>query len=187
MSNSNDNTPKTVLQSIKDIFGSLKKRKYLTAIKEFFLIFKNQYLRHLKGKYVEIKVKRIPRTLIALVVLVILMFAWPHNTTSTNEKPSSNNQQTEENVVYNENGIKIYDLRKCDIAACGTLENDTNESYEKITIIINFHDATGKIVYEGGIDVSEMAPLSRIKIKIPSDLDFAYLKLNEVLINPEEE
>ena len=172
----------TIFQNIVACIKYLKNRQYKMAVREIFTCLKNIYLKHLKGKYVVVRGKKIPRTAIAVVAMCLLvsLCCCPNNDSSLSES------YTAEANTYDKNGIRVYDLRKCNQAVCGFLENATQESYAKITIFLNFHNETGEVVYEGGVDASEVGPMSRIKVKVPSKLDFAYFKLVKVKVNKEK-
>lgn len=171
---------KSALQSIKDAVSCAKDKQYKKALKEIYYLFKNLYIKYLKDQYIEFKGKRIPRTAVFVAVVLLLFLILPGG---NNQKvlPISNAEKAAQtNNLYDKDGIKIYDLVKCDQAACGFLENGTQKSFEKITVFLDFHDARGNVVYEGGINASEIGAMSRIKIKIPSEVEFSYFELKDV-------
>ena len=182
MSTDLNESSQTVFQNIVACAKYLKNRQYKTAVREIFTCLKNIYLKHLKGQYVVVRGKKIPRTAIAVIAMCLLVSLC----SGSNNDGSLSESYTAESNTYDKNGIKVYDLRKCNQAVCGLLENATQESFAKITIFLNFHNETGEVVYEGGVDASEVGPMSRIKIKIPSKLDFAYFKLAKVKVDKEK-
>ncbi|MBO6280960.1 MAG: hypothetical protein J6N49_00365 [Alphaproteobacteria bacterium] len=187
MSEEDIETPKTeqsALQSVQNTINYAKNKQTKEAAKEVYSLCKNLYIKYLKGQYVEVKGKKIPRTAIFITAVVLLFLILPGGSDNERALPpasaSSQEKAAQVSNLYDKDGIKVYDLVKCEQAACGLLENGTQKSFEKITINMDFHDAKGNVIYSGGIDASEVGAMSRIKIKIPCEIDFSYFELKEV-------
>lgn len=173
-------TAKTTFQSIKSVLSALKNRKFITAGKECWYCGKNLYAGHLKGKYVEVRGKKIPMT--AIVIIVLLGLFIMSSGEKTKEMPLTETAAREQTNIYHQDGIKVYDMRKCDQAACGLLENETNEPFAKITIAVTFHNPQGAPIYESSIEANDFQEMARIKFKVPCEEDFAYFKLKDVIV-----
>lgn len=177
---------KTVWESCKKIFSLLKERKWFSAFKESFTFLKLIYVNHLKGKYIIVKGKKIPRTLIAVLALFIIYIALP----SQEERPTGEQPLAEaanvkkDSNIFDKNGLKVYDLRKCEteesVGVCGLIEDYGDKNFAKVTVIINFHAPDGRIVYEGGVEATDVESHTRIKINAPCSEEFAYFKLKDV-------
>lgn len=178
---------KTVWESTKKIFSLLKERKFFAAFKESFSFLKLVYVNHLKGKYVTIKGKQIPRTLLAIIALFLVYTAFP----SCEHRPSGEQSIAEasdvkkETNTYDKNGLKIYGLRKCEeegkVGVCGTIENYGENNFQFVKVTLTFHSAEGKVVYEGGIEATDVESHARSKINVPCSVEFAYFKLKDVV------
>ena len=191
MSDINDitETTKTVWESFKKIFYLLKERKLFAALKESFGFLRLIYVNHLKGKYITVKGKKIPRTLVAIVALFLIYSAFP----SCQQAPSGSQDIAEaanvkkDSNTYDENGLRVYELRKCETeessGACGLLEDYGENNFSRVTITLAFYSGDGRIVYEGGVEASDVEAHTRSKINIPCPEEFAYFKLKSV--NPE--
>lgn len=177
---------KTVWESCKKIFSLLKERKWFSAFKESFTFLKLIYVNHLKGKYIIVKGKKIPRTLIAVLALFIIYIALP----SQEERPTGEQPLAEaanvkkDSNIFDKNGLKVYDLRKCEteksVGVCGLIEDYGDKNFAKVTVIINFHAPDGRIVYEGGVEATDVESHTRMKINAPCSEEFAYFKLKDV-------
>ena len=177
---------KTVWESCKKIFFLLKERKWFSAFKESFTFLKLIYVNHLKGKYIIVKGKKIPRTLIAVLALFIIYIALP----SQEERPTGEQPLAEaanvkkDSNIFDKNGLKVYDLRKCEteksVGVCGLIEDYGDKNFAKVTVIINFHAPDGRIVYEGGVEATDVESHTRMKINAPCSEEFAYFKLKDV-------
>lgn len=177
---------KTVWDSCKKVFVLLKERKWFGALKESFVFLKLIYINHLKGKYIIVKGKKIPRTLVAVLALFIIYIALPSQEERlTGELPLSEaaNIKNDSNI-FDKNGLKVYDLRKCEseesIGVCGFIENHGNKNFAKVTVTINFHGPDGTIVYEGGVEATDVEAHTRMKMNAPCTEEFAYFKLKDV-------
>lgn len=178
-------TTKSAFASFKKFLFYLKERKYFAAIKEFFNCSKIIYDNHLKGKYIEIKGKRISRTALVLIALLGMYVLYPASETpqQPRELPLSETQNAKkETNTYERNGLKVYDLRKCDNEVCGYIENSDDKVYPRIVVMLTFHNESGAAVYEGGAEALDVQPRTRIKITIPCEEHFAYFKLKNVEI-----
>lgn len=173
-------TAKTTFQSIKSILSALKNRKFITAGKECWACGKNVYGKRLKGKYVEVRGKKIPLT--AIVVVILLGLYVMSSGEKPKEMPLTETASREQTNVFNQDGIKVYDMRKCDQAACGLLENETNEPIAKIIITVTFHNPQGNPIYESSVEANDFQEMARIKFNIPCEEDFAYFKLKDVIV-----
>lgn len=173
-------TAKTTFQSIKSILSALKNRKFMAAGKECWACSKNVYAKRLKGKYVEVRGKKIPLTAIVIVILLGLFAV--QSGEKPKEMPLTETAAKDQTNVYAQDGIKVYDMRKCDQAACGLLENETNEPIAQITVTVTFHNPQGNPIYESSIEVKDFQEMARIKFNIPCEEDFAYFKLKDVIV-----
>ena len=186
MDNQNDavETAKTTMAYLKNAIVLLKEKKYFAALREVFGFFKSIYLNRIKGKYVEIKGKRIPMGVVILVLLCGAYFITP-SATPSGEVKLSEKANIEPNT-YDKNGVRVYDMRKCNYAACGVLENGSENDFERIRIKVIFHNQTGQAVFKGTADALQVAARTRINFEIPCSEEFAYFKLKDVVINPTE-
>jgi len=181
MSNPKENT----LDYLKNAFSLLKQKQYGAALREFAYLLKAGYINHIKGKYVEVKGKKIP--MIAIVIAAIfIVYALLPSANQTGELKLSEKANIVANT-YDKNGIRIYDMRKCNYAACGVLENSSDNDYERIRIKVVFHNQTGQAVFRGTADALQVAPRTRVEFDIPCSVEFAYFKLKDVIINPAED
>jgi len=171
---------KSAMQSVKDTIACAKNKQYKEVIKEVYYLFRNLYVKYLKGQYIEVRGNKIPRTAVFVVAIILVFCIMPGGNSGKVLPMSAAEKAAQASNLYDKDGIKVYDLVKCEQAACGLLENGTQKSFEKITIHMDFHDARGNVIYEGGIDASEVGAMSRIKIKIPCEVEFAYFELKEV-------
>ncbi|MBQ9271689.1 MAG: hypothetical protein IJ218_05450 [Alphaproteobacteria bacterium] len=194
MNKLNENTENitSALEHFKNIFKMLFKKQYSASfrslsefLKALFLKLKMLYLIHLKGQYVEIKGKRIPKTLLAVLAVIFLYLISPMSFLFSNN--TQIDTQKTENNVYNKDGIRIHSMRKCDFAACGVLEYRGTQDLEKVRITVTFYNQAGQPTYEGNAETLQLAPNSRMEFTIPCDEDFGYFKLKEVYINPTDE
>lgn len=183
------NTNKSV-EVVQKIFARSKSvisyilHKSWKILKRLYTLLKDAYIKYLKGQYFVVRGKRIPRTIAAVLCLLILYFIIPFSC-SLNHDDSDNGTANEVAQVYEKDGIKVYDVRKCDNAVCGILEYRGEEDIEKIRITVGFFDQTGQEIYEGYAETQQLAPNVRINFSIPSEEEFAYPKLKNVEINPE--
>ena len=179
----------SVWESLKKVFSLLKERKWLAAFKECFSFFKLIYRNYLKGKYITVKGKKIPRTLVAVVALLLVYIALP----STETKQPTGEQSIAEAAnakkeadIFDKEGLKVYDLRKCEteeiIGACGKIENYGDYDFGKVTVIFTFHTPDGNVVYEGGVEATDVKSHTRIKMSAPCSEEFSYFKLKDVVL-----
>jgi len=131
-------------------------------------------------KKISINGHLIPLYLLVIIALFIIYAIYPQRNEVT-ELPQQTEQIQDE--VYNANGVRVYNFRKCNQAVCGVIENYGDRNFDNITLLVTFHDASGKIIYEGGVDAPEFKSLSRIKIEIPAKEDFAYVKFKDIQFN----
>lgn len=170
----------TVLDSAKKVFALAKEKQYGPAAKEVINLGKITYDNHLKGKYVTVKGKQIPMTLVVIVAILGLYIISPSCGSDTIEKPTVTTMAKKEVNTYNQDGLKIHDMRKCEQAACGLLENTSNNAVKSMRIPVNFHNESGEVVYEGGVEAKDIEPMTRMKLNIPSEVPFAYFSLGDV-------
>ena len=168
----------------KKILELLKQKNFRSASSESYHMVKALYANHLKGKYVEVKGRKVPRTIVLVIALLLVYFILSLFTGSS--EPISGKAFIAANA-YDNNGLRVYDLRKCNSDACGIIENGTDEHYEHIRVKLLFYGQTGKIVTEGTADAWEMAPHTRAEFVVPCAEDYAYPKLDDVFINPKME
>lgn len=170
----------TAIEHVKRTIALLRERRYFAALKEAFNVLRALYKTHLEGKYFVVKGKKIPRTAVAVAAAILLYMFYPSADKPQKLSLSEQTEIQEEMNNYAQDGVKIYDLRKCDNAVCGYLENANENPIKKINIEITFHDQTGTIVYRGGVEAENIKPMSRNKLNIPSEVPFSYMKLSEV-------
>lgn len=179
----------SVWKSIKKVFSLLKERKWFAAIKECFSFFKLIYHNYLKGKYITVKGKKIPRTLVAVAALLLVYLALPSTETKqpTGEQSIAEaaNAKKESNI-FDKEGVKVYDLRKCETedmtGVCGKIENYGDYDFGKITVTLTFHAPDGNIVYDGGVEATDVKSHTRIKMSAPCPEEFSYFKLRDVAL-----
>ena len=188
----NTEDAESVISGVKTLGTLIKEKKYFRALKEFFVIFYTIYKKHIKGKYIEFKGKKVPMAAVLLVVLAGGFAVAPSGNENAN-KPTSAQEQTEQkdnsNIkekedmnTYNQDGVKVYGLVKCGEAVCGYVENDSDNDISRILISLTFHDKTGAVVYEGGAEATAMVAKSRSRLKITTEGDFDYFVLSDVTV-----
>jgi hypothetical protein len=174
----------TVLDSVKNIAALAKDKQYGPAAKATVNLGKMLYNKHLKGKYITVKGKQIPMTLVAIVAVLGLYIITPScGSEEKVEKPAVSSVAKKEVNTYDKDGLKIHDMRKCEQAACGLLENTSNKKVKKMLIPVNFHNESGEVVYEGGVEAKDIEPMTRMKLNIPSEVPFAYFSLGEITVD----
>ncbi|MDO4162044.1 MAG: FxLYD domain-containing protein [Pseudomonadota bacterium] len=181
--------PETLLNEAKDTYQAIKEKKYFAATRQIFHLLSHLYKRYLKGKYVPINGKKIPLVLVLAVVLFLGWLAAPSDTETPVNTENSESKQLEEQIKtkedlnsYNQDGIKVYGMYKCDNAVCGFLENESDNDVARILISVTFHDKGGAVIYEGGAEATAMIAKSRSRFKISSDGDFDYFRLTDVTV-----
>ena len=174
---------KTAWEYCKSIFSLLKQKKFWSATVEAYNLSRDAYRKYLKGRYVTVKGRSIPLTAVLIAALVVLYcFA-----SSDGAKNSDLEKALIEANTYDNDGLRVYDLRKCNYAACGYIENSSDKNFELVRIKIVFFTQTGEAVAEGLADALEVAPRTRSEFNIPCSEEFAYFKLDDVQINPDIE
>lgn len=178
----------SVWESFKKVFSLLKERKWFAAFKECFSFLKLVYVNYFKGKYFTIKGRKIPRTLVAVAALFVLYFAFPsQQERPTGEQPiaEASDAQKESNI-FDKDGLKVYDLRKCETEAsagvCGKIENYGENDLAKVTVTLTFHAPDGTVIYEGGVEATDVKSHTRMKMDAPCPDEFSYFKLKEVSV-----
>lgn len=177
---------KSVWESFKKIFALLKERKLFAAFKESFRFLKLIYDNHLKGKYVTIRGKRVPRTLLAVIALFLLYTALPscEQKSSGEESIAKADNVKKDANTYDKDGLKIYDLHKCEkdgiVGVCGIIENYGDNNFKYVKVELTFHSEEGRIVYEGSVEASDVVPHARSKMNVPCSVKFSYFKLKVV-------
>ncbi len=178
-----DETNKNLIDEGSNILTLIKDKKYFSALKAFIKLSITNYRQHIKGKYVNVKGKRIPVALLLAVLLALGWFAIPSDDNDT----QTNNQQ-EETVkkealnTFEGNGVKVYGLSKCDNAVCGIMENIGQSNIARIVISMTFHDNVGNVIYEGGAEATSIVAQTRSRFKIPAEGEFEYFTLTDVLV-----
>lgn len=177
---SDENDISQVTESAEHIMEQVKEHDYVNAGKESLSLGKTLYQKFLKGKSVEIKGKKIPLTFILCVVAgLYAVFPSSNKTDTTNQTQET--EKTDPNS-YSKDGVKVYNMRKCDNAVCGILENENTTPINRILISLTYHDQTGAVVYEGGAEITDITERSRMQMTIPSEVEFAYFKLIDVTV-----
>lgn len=188
----NTEDAESVISGVKTLGTLIKEKKYFRALKEFFVVFYTIYKKHIKGKYIEFKGKKVPMAAVLLVVLAGGFAVAPSGNENadkptsaqeqTEQKDNSNIKEKEDMNTYNQDGVKVYGLVKCGEAVCGYVENDSDNDISRILISLTFHDKTGAVVYEGGAEATAMVAKSRSRLKITTESDFDYFVLSDVTV-----
>lgn len=188
----NTEDAESVISGVKTLGTLIKEKKYFRALKEFFVVFYAIYKKHIKGKYIEFKGKKVPMAAVLLVVLAGGFAVAPSGNENadkptsaqeqTEKKDNSNIKEKEDMNTYNQDGVKVYGLVKCGEAVCGYVENDSDNDISRILISLTFHDKTGAVVYEGGAEATAMVAKSRSRLKITTESDFDYFVLSDVTV-----
>lgn len=188
----NTEDAESVISGVKTLGTLIKEKKYFRALKEFFVVFYAIYKKHIKGKYIEFKGKKVPMAAVLLVVLAGGFAVAPSGNENadkptsaqeqTKQKDNSNIKEKEDMNTYNQDGVKVYGLVKCGEAVCGYVENDSDNDISRILISLTFHDKTGAVVYEGGAEATAMVAKSRSRLKITTEGDFDYFVLSDVTV-----
>lgn len=188
----NTEDAESVISGVKTLGTLIKEKKYFRALKEFFVVFYAIYKKHIKGKYIEFKGKKVPMAAVLLVVLAGGFAVAPSGNENadkptsaqeqTEKKDNSNIKEKEDMNTYNQDGVKVYGLVKCGEAVCGYVENDSDNDISRILISLTFHDKTGAVVYEGGAEATAMVAKSRSRLKITTEGDFDYFVLSDVTV-----
>ena len=158
---------KTAWESFKKVFSLLKERKLFAAFRQCFSFLKAVYVNHLKGKYITVKGKKIPRTLIAILVLFFGYCALPSDDNNVSSELSE--------AVDNK------------IGACGYLENYGEYNFGRIKVIITFFAPEGTPIYEGGIEAEGVESHTRSKINVACPDEFSYFNIKEVTLEDKTE
>lgn len=186
----NNNINDSLLENAKDLSAALKDRKYFRVFKELFVLFKTIYKNYLKGRYVSVSGKKVPMTAVLVIVLGLVYAVFPSDSSNEQanpednikDEPASELKEKEDLNTYNQDGIKVYGLYKCEKAVCGFIENDSDNDVARILVSLTFHDKSGAVVYEGGAEATAMTAKSRSRFKIPTDGEFDYFRLTDVTI-----
>ncbi len=129
-------------------------------------------------------------TAVLVVVLGLAYAVFPSDSNNEQANPEENIKdeqaselkEKEDLNTYNQDGIKVYGLYKCEKAVCGFIENDSDNDVARILISLTFHDKSGAVIYEGGAEATAMTAKSRSRFKIPADGEFDYFRLTDVTI-----
>ena len=159
----------------------------LAFIKAVYSLIKRLYDHHLKGQYVVIKGRQIPRTVLAVLCVFFLYLISPMSFLFNSSVREDSEIANTDSNAYEKDGLKVYELRKCDMAACGILEYRGEQDIEKLRITLIFYNPAGQPVYEGNAETFQLVPNSRMEFSIPCTEDFGYFKLKGVYINPPDE
>ncbi len=178
------------LDEIKNVIILIKEKKYFQAAKAFFKLFALFYKAHIKGKYIQVKGKKVP---LAAVLVLVLFIGWgliplgsvsedQQNQADEDSAQEQNLKEKEDLNTYNQDGVKVYGMYKCENAVCGFLENGSDNDVARVLISVTFHDKTGTVVYEGGVEATALTAKSRSRFKITPDGDFDYFRLTDVTV-----
>ena len=178
---------KTTFSGLKNVVVSLKKGNVLGAGKEFIGLFKTVYTNNLKGKYVEVKGKKIPAVAIMLVVVVGIFFVIPSSEPEFNEVKAPEEKKAAEPNTYEQDGIKVYGLEKCESAVCGKLENNGENYAEEIKITVTFYAEENLAVCRSQAVANNLAPSAKADFSVPCEIDFLTYKLSDVEVKVSEE
>ena len=177
---------KTAWESFKKVFSLLKERKLFAAFRQCFSFLKAVYVNHLKGKYITVKGKKIPRTLIAILVLFFGYCALPSDDNNVSSELSEAADTQKDSNTYDNEGVKIYDMDN-KIGACGYLENYGEYNFGRIKVIITFFAPEGTPIYEGGIEAEGVESHTRSKINVACPDEFSYFNIKEVTLEDKTE
>ena len=188
----NTEDAESVINDVKTLGTLIKEKKYFRALKEFLVVFYAIYKKHIRGKYIEFKGKKVPMAAVLLVVLAGGFAVVPSGNEKA-DKPTDAQEQVEQKIdsnvkekedknTYNQDGVKVYGLIKCGEAVCGYVENDSDNDISRILISLTFHDKTGAVIYEGGAEATAMVAKSRSRLKITAEGDFDYFVLSDVTV-----
>lgn len=178
------------IDEVKNVILLIKEKKYFQAFKAFLKLFVTFYKMYIKGKYIKVKGKKIPLVAVLILVLFIGWAAIPSGSVSEDKQNQSDTdivqeqslQEKEDLNTYNQDGIKVYGMYKCEQAVCGFLENSSDNDVARVLISVTFHDKTGAVIYEGGAEATAMTAKSRSRFKIAPDGDFDYFRLTDVTV-----
>ncbi|MBR3501563.1 MAG: FxLYD domain-containing protein [Alphaproteobacteria bacterium] len=178
------------IKEVKELAGLIKDKNYGDASRKAAGLSKALYDKHLKGKYVEVRGKKIPLT--AVVVAGVFLFfyiIWPSSepvkpapapkAEVTQIAPKAETPKADENT-YDKDGLKISELSKCEQGVCGKVENSGENTFKSVVISISFFDDKGELIYEGGVEAADVAPNTKMNLNIPTEGEFATFKLKEV-------
>lgn len=200
MTENTENQP-TIFEHFKNIFSLLFKKQYkdsfnelIAFIKAVCVKLKALYDEHLKGQYVEFNGKRIPRTVIAILCVVLLYLISPMSCLFNGEPQPQKNAPTAEVVNYDQNGVKI-SMEQCGKKViCGDFKFGDNEDIEKLRIVLTLFSKNGDELDRIQFNLDEEnigAPLSAGSkfedIEFPVDKSFGYFRISDVQINPKED
>ena len=181
-------------EHFKNIFVFLFKKQYkdsfnelLAFLKDIYSMLKEFYLKHLKGQYVVIKGRQVPRTAIAILCLVLLYLISPMSCLFNGSPDMSAGQvssKAAESIDYYKDNIKITNMHKCGMAACGELEYDGEDEIEIVRIIVGFYTKNHEKIHDSYVDAPQLASGTRVEFTVPAEEKFAYYKLVDVQINP---
>lgn len=188
----NEVSAENLLEKVKNIGMLLKNKKYFKAIKEIFILLFAAYKKYIKGRYLEIKGKKVPLIAIIIIALAGSFAVLPSDETAA---PADNNSKVAEETTkaadtkekedantYDKDGVKVYGLVKCDNAICGYLENDSENDISRILISVTFNDKSGAVIYEGGAEATAMVAKSRSRFTIPATDEFESFHLTDVTV-----
>lgn len=169
---------------ISNIIMLLQKKKYFSVVKEIFILLKNFYNAYIKGRTIQIANKQIP--LIAIIIGVFALYIIIPSSPNVEEQNIEQEiQQNKPTNSYDKQGVKVYEMTKCENnSVCGLLENGSEKKFSRIIISVTNHDKKGNVIYEGGIEATDVAPHTRMKFSIPSEVEFDYFVLSDVTIEP---
>lgn len=179
---------KTIFQSLKNIARLIKQKKWLDAGKEIWICCKNLYTGHIKGRYINVKGKHIPMgIIITLLVVVLTLFVCLFSEDVAPVAPDVTEQKTADVNTYDKDGIKIYGMETCGEAACGTLENQGQQTMEEIVITVKFYAEDGIAVCKSTATATTVVPTMKASFSVPCEIDFSTFKLTDVVVKEAED
>lgn len=134
---------------------------------------KSFYIGKLQDKNITVKGKQIPLAVvffISFIIGLVISELFPSHFFDF---------QSNREVNYNHNGIKIIGLNKCDTAICGYVQNKNEWSSSKMVVAVNFIK-NNNIVYTNKFAIPELKPQSTLKIKIPSQTHFTDFQIKNI-------
>ncbi|MBP5352489.1 MAG: hypothetical protein J6Y91_01825 [Alphaproteobacteria bacterium] len=173
----------TIFQDSKNIAAALKEKDWKGALKATGGLLKDVYVNHIKGKTIEIGEKKIP--LIAIIILVLLaLFSTSLPFLAKTATEPVVEQVADSDLNYDQNGIRIYGLEKCEEAVCGHLENYGQQPMAEVVIAVTFYADDDIPVCNSKAVANNLAPTVKADFVVPCTIDFATFKLTDVTVQP---
>lgn len=197
----NTETQPTIFEHFKNIFTFLFKKQYQDSFNEFLAFAraiyeksKDIYVKYIKGQYIVIQGKRVPRVAIVILCVSLLYLISPMSCLfSGTPQPKKSVEELSDVVVYQQNGLKL-SMKKCGKKMiCGDLQYDGEQEIDVIRVNIRLFSKKGTELAPMSFDLNEenlgspMVQNSNFeKIEFPVEQYFGFFKI-DVQIDPEDE